>query len=320
MASACSNTGQTTLPSAQTAGVVFDIKRFALHDGPGIRTTAFLKGCPLACSWCHNPESQSPKPELLVYRSRCSGCGACVHTCPEGAVRIVGGRAVTDRARCTACGSCVAGCPAEARSITGRTWTAGALAEQLARDRLFFEQSGGGITVSGGEPLLQARFCASVLELCHRLGLHTTVDTCGHADEADLRRVAEHTDLFLYDIKLMDDVRHRLETGVSNATALANLERLSGWRSRTWVRVPLIPGVNDDEHNLVELARFVRGLRTIEALQLLPYHRGGVEKTRGLERTDAQSPAVDAERAPDAAARAAQTLRQQIAVPVTIGG
>jgi len=314
----CSYTKSAAGDGARRTGVLFDIKRYAIHDGPGIRTTAFFKGCPLSCGWCHNPESQRSEPELLLRPSLCIGCGACVSVCPQEAVRIVDSVAVTDRDRCTACGVCVPVCPADARSVAGAVWPSDVLVDELAKDVLFFDQSGGGITCSGGEPLLQPAFCTEVLRGCRERGIRTAVDTCGHADEEALRAVAEFTDLFLYDLKLMDDDRHRLATGVSNDLVLANAERLDRWGARMWIRIPLIPGINDDEDNLMELAAFVRTLSAVEGLQVLPYHRGGEEKRRGLGRTP--GPGLDTERVPDAVERALRWLEERIDVPVTRGG
>jgi len=301
-------------------GVLFDIKRFAIHDGPGIRTTAFFKGCPLACTWCHNPESQRPDPELLERPDRCTGCGDCVAACPERAIRLEGERAITERDRCTACGACGPVCPFEARSIVGASWTAEAVISELAKDRLFFEQSGGGVTCSGGEPLHQPAFCAAILRGCREQGIHTAVDTCGHAEESALLTVAEETNLFLYDLKLMDDARHRRATGASNVPVLANLERLDLWGKRIWIRIPLVPGINDDEENLAELAGFVRRLRRVEAVQVLPYHRGGEAKWTGLGRGFTAHARIGPERSADAADRAMRLLADRLQVPVTRGG
>jgi pyruvate formate lyase activating enzyme len=318
MRDVCSRT--ETAIDQRAAGMLFDIKRFAIHDGPGIRTTAFLKGCPLACAWCHNPESQDSDPQLLHRPNRCTGCGTCQEVCPEGAVHLEERQAITDRERCTACGACVSVCPGEARSIVGASWTAEALVSELAKDALFFEQSGGGITCSGGEPLLQPGFCAEVLRGCRERGIHTAVDTCGYADESSLLDVAKETDLFLYDLKLMDDARHRQATGVSNAPVLTNLERLDLWGKRIWIRIPLIPGVNDDERNLTATAGFVRGLRRIEAVQVLPYHRGGEEKRIGLGKTGAMCTEREPGRAAEAADRSTEFLASRIGIPVTKGG
>jgi len=226
--------------------------------------------------------------------------------------------AITDRDRCSACGACVSACPADARSIVGELWTADALVNELAKDVLFFDQSGGGVTCSGGEPLLQSDFCAEILGLCRERGVHTAVDTCGHAEEAILRQVAEEADLFLYDIKLMDDERHRRATGVSNDPVLRNVERLNRWGKRIWIRVPIVPGVNDDEENLIELAAFVRPLAAVEAVQLLPYHRGGEEKWRGLGKE--KRAVIEPDHVDRAVSRALRLLNERLDVPVTRGG
>ena len=306
--------------SFSVTGMVFDIKRFAMHDGHGIRTTAFLKGCPLSCTWCHNPESQRAGRELLFRDGLCRGCGACVAACPEEAIRLREGVAVTDRSRCTACGVCVPVCPADARELVGEIWSADALADELARDTLFYDQSAGGVTLSGGEPLAQPAFCVEVLRRCRARGLHTAVDTCGHADEDALRIVAEQTDLFLYDLKLMDAERHRRSTGVTNEKVFANLERIDRWEKPIWIRVPLIPGINDDEENLAELAVFLRPFRRVEAVHVLPYHRGGEAKWAGLGREDDTYPGIGPECSADAAERAVRFLGDRLDVPVKRGG
>jgi len=192
--------------------------------------------------------------------------------------------------------------------------------DELAKDAVFYEQSSGGITCSGGEPLQQAAFCAEVLRRCRQLGIHTAIDTCGYADAASLERVAEHTDLFLYDLKLMDDRRHRVATDVSNEVVLHNLEQLDRWNRPTWIRVPLIPTINDDEENLRALAEFVRGLSSVEALQVLPYHAGGEAKWRGLERPGIDRAHIDAAGSSVAADRAVRLLTKYLDIPVTEGG
>jgi pyruvate formate lyase activating enzyme len=303
---------------SSSSGILFDVKRFALHDGPGIRTTVFFKGCPLSCSWCHNPESQSRGPELMSWEGRCIGCGACVSVCPVGAILMRDGSAWTDRDRCTACGTCAAACPADARAIVGETWSVSRLLGEIEKDLLFYDESGGGVTLSGGEPLAQASFAASVLAACQERRIHTAVDTCGYAEWEDLQRIARVTDLFLYDVKHADNGRHRELTGVSNERILENLRRLSGEGCTLWIRVPIIPGLNDTQEELVALGGVVAGLESVEALHLLPFHRGGEGKLEQLGRPSRPlSTERDARAAADAAA---QILRAAVGVPVYVGG
>jgi len=273
--------GPTDLPMASgPAGLVFNVMRFSLHDGPGIRTTLFLKGCPLRCWWCHNPESQSPAPEVIYLPERCARVGDCVRACPHQALRL-DERPVLDALRCQRCAECARACPAGARELAGRRMTVPEALTEISKDRVFFEESGGGVTISGGEPLMQAAFVGPLLAACRANRIHTVVETCGFADWHVVERVAETVDLFLYDLKLLDRERHRQYTGVTNDLILDNLRRLTERRSKIVVRVPVIPGVNDDPANLDALATFLSplGLRNID---LLPYHRIGSEKYRRL--------------------------------------
>jgi len=301
-----------------SSGILFDIKRFALHDGPGIRTTAFLKGCPLSCLWCHNPESQDDALELMFWEERCVGCGTCVLACPIGAIAVSDGVAKTDRDICTACGECVEACARNAREIVGERWSANRLLEEVEKDLLFYDQSGGGITLSGGEPLVQAQFAFSVLTLCKEHRIHTAVDTCGHAEWKDLKHVARLTDLFLYDVKHMDAARHRELTGASNERILENLRRLDNEGQRLWIRYPLIPGLNDAEADVALLGECVTHLKAVEAIHLLPFHRGGERK---LERLGKPSIPLSTETDPTSAAdAAAQIVREIVDIPVHVGG
>ena len=310
--------GTTTTPDMSLLGNVFDVKRFALHDGPGIRTTVFLKGCPLACKWCHNPESQRANAELLNDHSRCRGCGACVSACPEGAIRLVESLAITDRSLCRACGACLSCCPGHLRSIVGQQIRVMDVLEEVQRDLLFYDQSGGGVTLSGGDPLAQPAFCESLLHHCQRAGIHTAVDTCGYAAPDVLDRIADATDLFLYDIKHLDSQRHLETTGVANSLVLTNLKRLVERKQRIWIRVPLIPGINNADEDLEILGSWIGALSGIECIRLLPYHTIGEAKRDRLDQERAVTYGPSSSTIP--AEHAAEILRRTAGCPVSIGG
>ena len=265
-------------------GQVFNIQRFSVHDGPGIRTAVFLKGCPLACAWCHNPEGISLRPEIVATPSRCIGCGECVAACPQGLPCPRQSPTVEDTESCLLCGACVDACPTEARQRVGRSMSVAEVVEIVSKDRIFYDDSGGGVTYSGGEPLRQAPFLRAALEACQSIGLHTAVDTCGLAAEEDLLSVAEVTDLFLFDIKMMDDSRHRRFTGVSNRLILSNLQALGRAEQRIWVRVPVIPGINDEMENLLATAELAASIPAVERVCLLPYHSLGESKSKTPDR------------------------------------
>ncbi|HYH01416.1 MAG TPA: glycyl-radical enzyme activating protein [Terriglobales bacterium] len=254
--------------------------RFSLHDGPGIRTTVFLKGCPLSCWWCHNPESQSPRSEVMYAADRCVSCGDCVQACTHQALTWRNGP-VRDADRCTNCGDCAKVCPSDARRLVGQWITADEVVRRARRDQVFFEQSGGGVTFSGGEPLMQPDFLFAALSACKAEGLHTTVDTCGFARPETLVRISEKTDLFLFDVKLIDSERHKHFTGVSNGLILENLAMLVKMKKPVFVRIPIVPGVNDDEANICASMELLS--RTgIQKVDLLSYHETGTDKYRRL--------------------------------------
>ncbi len=260
----------------RSSGLVFDVKRFSLQDGPGIRSTVFLKGCPLSCIWCHNPEGIGPQPEILFSRSRCvhAGEGPCRLACPRGALSRGGDGLTIDRSRCDGCGACAAACPAEALQTAGRRVTAEELCAEVSRDRDFYAESGGGVTVSGGEPLLQAEFVASFLAHCRRGGLHTALDTCGFAPWELMEELLPLVDLFLYDVKPLDEAVHRQTTGVSNRLILDNLERLAASGKPVQVRMPMVAGITDTDDNVAAAVARLRPL-AVAGISLLNYHRGG---------------------------------------------
>jgi len=266
--------------SASPAGLVLNIMRFSLHDGPGIRTTLFLKGCRLRCWWCHNPESQSVQPEVIYFDDRCIRCGDCTRACPQGALHL-NERVVQNPDLCQRCGKCADACAVAARQLAGRWMSVPEVMKEVLKDQIFFDESGGGITVSGGEPLTQPAFVEALLAECRARRIRAALDTCGWADSAVICKVSEYVDLFLYDLKLMDCERHRRFTGVKNDLILRNLKLLAEQRSAVIVRVPVIPEVNDDTGNIDALCDFLSplGLRKID---LLPYHRIGTDKYRRL--------------------------------------
>ncbi len=260
------------------SGILFDFKKFSIHDGPGIRTTAFLKGCPLHCAWCHNPESISPKIELHYWPERCILCGECVEHCPEDALSLSDHTLQKDPARCTRCGTCAARCPAEAWQQIGREMSVDEVMAEIRKDLPFYDESGGGVTFSGGEPLLQPEFLKEALQACKAIGVHTAVDTTGYTAWRNLEQITPYTDLFLYDLKLMDSARHRQFTGVPNETILANLRSLAASGCEIIIRIPVIPGVNDDPANLESTAQFLHELNSIRRVDLLPYHHIAISK------------------------------------------
>jgi pyruvate formate lyase activating enzyme len=263
-------------------GTVFDIRRYSIHDGPGIRTAVFFKGCTLECRWCHNPEGHAYQPELIFRPARCILCDDCVTVCPNGAISRQGDTIQIDRTRCKVSGDCAGVCNAEALQVVGREMTVQQVITEIERDTVFYEQSGGGVTITGGEPLAQPRFLVELLSACRTNALHTAVDTSGFSPWSILDEIRQLVDLFLYDLKLMDNKRHCLWTGKSNADILSNLRQLSETGSRLLVRIPLIPGINDDEDNLRQTGAFLTSLPNIPPVELLPYHNIAETKYTGL--------------------------------------
>jgi len=299
-----------------TSGTIFRVERFAIHDGPGIRTTVFLKGCPLACAWCHSPESQSQAPEFMPRADRCIRCGACAAACPHDAFRFADTPALARPEACDLCGSCARACPSGARELVGREVGVGELVDLIEKDRVFYDQSGGGVTFSGGEPLMQPAFLLDAVVCCREHGIHTAIDTSGFGDPAALLRIAAHADLFLFDVKTVDESRHEAFTGVGNRLILDNLRALAARHPAVIVRFPLVPGVNDDDAEVRALGRLVASLG-LTRVDVLPYHRAGTAKYHRLNRTyrldDARPPSVATRE------RVAQTL-EGFGLTVTRGG
>jgi len=267
-------------------GLITNVQRFSIRDGPGIRTTVFLKGCPLDCFWCHNPEARRGQVELQVFVERCIGCGACQERCPEAAQRIEDGRRVFRRELCRACGRCAETCYAEALLLAGRWWGADELVATLLRDREFYTRSGGGITLSGGEPTRQPAFCLEVLRMCSEAGVHTAIETAAFCRWEDLAGLLPWLSLVILDIKLMDDGAHRAATGVSNALILENARRLAAASPPLLVRTPVVPGVNDTPEAIAAVAAFIRDFPNLVAYELMPFHRLAEGKYRSLDLQD----------------------------------
>ncbi len=266
------------------SGMVFNIQRFSIHDGPGIRTTVFLKGCPLRCFWCQNPESQSGKPEIVLDRRKCTLCGACYTVCQNGAVRLEGSGPIFDRSVCRGCGRCAVICPSEARRLSGKRMTVEEIMREIVKDLKFYENSGGGVTLSGGEPLTQPEFARLIFKECKQAELHTTLDTCGYAPWPDIEELLGYVDLVLFDIKHLDASKHREATGQDNLLILKNARKISKLKPMR-IRVPLIPGFNDSSEAVSEIAAFAESELGCRDLDLLPYNRMGEVKYDFLDKS-----------------------------------
>jgi pyruvate formate lyase activating enzyme len=259
--------------------LIFDIKRYAINDGPGIRVTIFFKGCPLRCKCCHNPESQSRYAEKLYTKSRCIGANDCIVVCPNHALTLTPDGVVTDVKACKLCGKCAETCPTRAMEMSGEVLSVSEIMNIIERERVHIDHSGGGVTFSGGEPLMFPVFLMELLDACGERGFHRTVDTSGYADTKVLLNVAERTDLFLYDLKIMDEAKHLDFTGKSNVLILNNLKTLAESGVNINIRIPLIKNVNADEKNLHETAKFISSLSgKIPPVSLLPYHNIAINK------------------------------------------
>lgn len=265
---------------------VFNVQKYSIHDGDGIRTTIFFKGCPVNCAWCHNPESQRFDKELLYFKDRCTGCGKCVQRCPNGANTMVDGKAELDRSKCNACGICADWCITQARDIAGKEYTVKELVKEAEKDRQFYEESGGGITLSGGEVMSQDMdYIEQLCRILHNKGYSVNIDTCGYAPYEDFKRILPYVDTFLYDIKAMDKETHEKYIGVDNTLILENLKKLSADGARINIRIPTVVGVNATEEFMMDVVNFLKGNNiSVAQVNLLPYHNTGKHKYSKLDR------------------------------------
>lgn len=262
-------------------GIIFDIQRFGIHDGRGIRTVIFFKGCPLKCPWCQNPESKSFKREIAYSVNRCIKCEKCVRVCPINSIQRKNSILI-DRTICNACGICVDNCPSGALEMVGKEMSVEDVMLQIIKDKMFYEESGGGITLSGGEPTLQPEFAISLLKACRENGIHTAVETCGECSESILEEMIKYTDLFLYDLKHIDEGKHKEFCGTDNKRILSNLEFLIRTKADVCIRIPLIPGFNIEERGIKEMVHYIKSLSQKFSVHLLPFNRLGSSKAEKI--------------------------------------
>lgn len=265
-------------------GLIFDIQRFSLHDGPGIRTIVFLKGCPLRCSWCANPESQSPHPEITYNEETCIQCETCLSICPYHCITKKENQIVINRSSCQGCGICSENCPTKALQLKGEKMSIDRVMEMIEKDREFYKTSGGGVTISGGEPLFQIAFLRNLLKECYCHDIHTVVETAGYSSWSNMKSIIPYTDVFYYDLKMMNSEKHLEYTGVNNRLILDNLKKLQKEANHIVIRIPVLPGINDDNENLSLLTKFLKNIR-FDEIHLLPYHYYGEKKYGMLGRS-----------------------------------
>lgn len=297
-------------------GIIFDIKKYAVHDGPGIRTTVFLKGCPLNCGWCHNPEGQSSQEELFYNSEKClADCRECLTACPHQAIIKDSTGISIQESKCQLSGQCAEACPTNALRIIGRRISVPELMKEIKKDQIFYENSKGGVTFSGGEPLVQIDFLDALLDKCRNQDIHTVVDTCGYSSFENFEKIMDKVNLFLYDLKIMDEEKHIQFTGVSNKLILDNLKKLGRAGKKIFIRIPLIPGMNDSQENARKTARFLRSVPGIHRIDLLPYHRAGTQKYTQLKRETTNIPTV-----PEDKKKESQQIYEKFGFSVKMGG
>jgi len=311
-----------------TQPLIFDIRRYSINDGPGIRITIFMKGCPLKCAWCHNPESQSPEVQKLYTASKCIGAQDCIEVCPNNALTLTSEGIVTDTTACNLCGKCAEACPSKAIEMSGKLYGVEDLMQIIERERVHIEHSDGGVTFSGGEPLMHSEFLIEMLKACGEKGLHRAVDTCGFASTETLLEVAKHSDLFLFDLKLMDPIQHKKWTGVDNRLILKNLKTLAVAGANINIRIPFIKNINTGIEEITGMVEFItklpfknRGLETatpkIPLVNILPYHNIASGKYKKLEMFY-DSAAMDEPTAEDL--KSAAEIFGKYGIEVEIGG
>ena len=249
---------------------IFDIERNSYVDGPGIRTTVFFKGCNLKCAWCHNPESQDFKPQMMFYKDKCTGCGKCKEVCPY------------HLEQCDLCGKCTIYCPVDAKKVCGKEYTVDEVLNEVLKDKAYYDNSGGGVTFSGGECMLQIDFLLNILKKCKKNGIHTAVDTAGHVSFENFEKILPYTDLFLYDVKIFESQKHKQYIGVGNELILENLKKLFAYGAKIWIRIPVIPDVNDSIEEMQKIKELLARLGNPKKIEILPYHTMGENKYQAI--------------------------------------
>lgn len=265
-------------------GNIFNIQKYSIHDGPGIRTTVFFKGCPLKCKWCHNPESQSFNNEIMFFKDKCIGCGFCLKACKNKVISFNSNSINFNKDKCTLCGQCCEDCPTTAMSMVGERKSSDDIINEILKDKIFYDESKGGVTFSGGEPLSQKDFLKELLIKCKNKGINTVVDTSGFGEEETIRDISPYVDLFLYDLKVIDNEKHNKYVGVSNEKILKNLKLLTDLNKRIFIRIPIIPTVNDSKKDIEDFINTLKNIRGIEEINILPYHNISSEKYKRLNK------------------------------------